>query len=185
MFLPFRESGRSPDPALPRDCSKGLRRHPRRLGSETLPLLQRWSRHTWWTVPVNAGTLRRPYRLDSTRPILNSASVGMHSTHWMIPIGNPVQSRTPRGCALSVWPGMVTFMPIRSTHCAPMKRPTPFLGRRPSSPATDRWSIWRLCTAVKLTGKCSPSHRRDGLTKGPSCNTTRRPAHYGIRKKMD
>ena len=42
MFLPFRESGRIPDPALPRDCSKGLRRHPRRLGSETLPLLQRW-----------------------------------------------------------------------------------------------------------------------------------------------
>ena len=43
MFLPFRDSGRIPDPALPRDCSVGLRRHPRRLGSETLPLLQRWS----------------------------------------------------------------------------------------------------------------------------------------------
>ena len=47
MFLPFRESGRIPDPALPRDCSKGLRRHPRRLGSETLPLLQRWGKQYW------------------------------------------------------------------------------------------------------------------------------------------
>ena len=44
MFLPFRESGRIPDPALPRDCSKVLRRHPRRLGSGTLSFLQRWGK---------------------------------------------------------------------------------------------------------------------------------------------
>ena len=44
MFLPFRESGRIPDPALPRDCSKLLRRHPRRLGSGTLSFLHRWNK---------------------------------------------------------------------------------------------------------------------------------------------
>jgi hypothetical protein len=41
MFLPLRESRRNPVPALPRACSKLLRLHPWRLGSESLRLLQR------------------------------------------------------------------------------------------------------------------------------------------------
>jgi hypothetical protein len=42
IFLPYRESRRSPYPALPRDRSKLLRLHPWRLGSGPLRLLQRW-----------------------------------------------------------------------------------------------------------------------------------------------
>ena len=42
MFVPLRESRRNPVPVLPRDCSKLLRLHPWRLGSEYLRLLQRW-----------------------------------------------------------------------------------------------------------------------------------------------
>ena len=119
-----------------------------------------------------------------TRTILNLASVDM-----IHPLGDadwePGLKQTLQGCALSVWPGRVTHMPIRSTNCATTKRPTPFSDRKPLSPATDRWSIWRLCTAVKLTEKGSRSHRRGGLTKGPSCFTTKRPARSGIRKKTD
>jgi hypothetical protein len=42
MLFPLRESRSNPYPALPRDCSRLLRRHPWRLGSESLRLLQRW-----------------------------------------------------------------------------------------------------------------------------------------------
>ena len=53
MFLPLRESRRNPVPVLPRNCSKLLRLHPWRLGSESLRLLQRWGM-------VRAGVVDHP-----------------------------------------------------------------------------------------------------------------------------
>ena len=41
-FVPLRESRRAPDPSLSRACGSSLQRHPFRLDSGTLPLLQRW-----------------------------------------------------------------------------------------------------------------------------------------------
>ena len=111
---------------------------------------------------VNAGTLRSRMDLDSTRSIFSSAS-GRHAfnplddTHW-----EPGLKQNGSGMRIIGVAGNGDAH-VFGQRIAPTK-----LGRRPSSPATDRWSIWRLCTAVKLTGRAHDAPPvRDGLTKGP------------------
>jgi hypothetical protein len=69
MFIPLRESRRIPDPALPKDCSKVLRLHPWRLGSEILRLLQRWGKPKMVIAqPMGAYHTSTPFAFQGIRP---------------------------------------------------------------------------------------------------------------------